>query len=174
MHTVALTIGLAGLLFWLLSLARLRKRRLLSAGSPGITDGLLLTIAALGAVALNLHTYPRLTYEQPVAELAFERLAPHQFRATLDCPSGARRVLLMNGDDWQLDVRILKSKDLATLLGLNTEYWLERVKRALSQLAARTRARTAFMHLIKMRARPCVAGDSGGRSSRSWASSWHV
>jgi hypothetical protein len=131
MRTVALTIGLAGLLFWLLSLARLRKRRLLSAGSHGITGSLLLAIAAaVGAVALNLHTYQRLTYEQPVAELAFERLAPHRFRATLDYPyypSGARRVLLMNGDDWQLDARILKWKGLATLLGLNMEYRLERL-----------------------------------------------
>ena len=128
MRTVALTIGLAGLLFWLLSLARLRKRRLLSAGSHGITGSLLLAIAtAVGAVALNLHIYQRLTYEQPVAELNFERLALHRFRATLDFPSGARRVLLMNGDDWQLDARILKWKDLATLLGLNTEYRLERL-----------------------------------------------
>jgi hypothetical protein len=128
MNTIALTIGALGLLFWLLSLTRLRGRRFLSAGGHGITGCLLLAIAvAVGMIALNLDSYQRLTYEQPVAELAFARLAPERFRATLSYPSGVRETFIVNGDEWELDARILKWKGLATLLGLNTQFRLERL-----------------------------------------------
>lgn len=128
MNIVVLTIAALGLLFWLLSVKRLRRRRLLSASGHGLTGGFLLAIAAaLGAVALNLHTYQRLTHEQPVAELAFERVAPDRFRATLNYPSGKRDSYTLSGDEWQLDARILKWKGLATLVGLDTQFRLERL-----------------------------------------------
>jgi hypothetical protein len=88
----------------------------------------LIAIAAVvSAFAINLHTYQRLTYEQPAVQLSFTRLAPERFRATLKYPSGARKTFLLNGDDWQLDARILKWKGLATLLGFNTQFRLERL-----------------------------------------------
>ncbi|MDQ3796602.1 MAG: cation/multidrug efflux pump [Pseudomonadota bacterium] len=128
MNTVALIIGLLGLLFWLLSLAKLRRQRLLAAGGHGLTGGVLIAIAAVVSVlAINLHTYQRLTYEQPAVQLSFTRLAPERFRTTLKYPSGVRKTFLLNGDDWQLDARILKWKGLATLLGLNTQFRLERL-----------------------------------------------
>jgi hypothetical protein len=128
MNIVVLSLAILGLLFWLLSLRRLRNRKWFSAGGHGLTGGILLTIAAvLGAVAVNLHTYRRLTHEEPVAELSFERLAPHRFQATLKFPSGERDIFVLTGDEWQLDARILKWQGLATLLGLDTQFRLERL-----------------------------------------------
>lgn len=128
MTTVALTIGVLGLLLWGLAAARLRKRRLLSAGGHGFTGGVLLLIAAaVGALALNLQTYQRLTHEQPIAKLLFERVAPKRFRAILSYPNVEHQTFVVEGDEWQLDARILKWKGLATLAGLDTQYRLERL-----------------------------------------------
>jgi hypothetical protein len=128
MTTVALTIGVLGLLVWGLALVRLRKRRFLSAGSHGFAGGVLLLVAAaVGALALNLQTYKRLTHEQPVAELAFDRVAPRRFCATLQYFDGERETFVITGDEWQLDARILKWNGLATLAGLDTQFRLERL-----------------------------------------------
>lgn len=128
MTTVALAIGVLGLLFWGLAAMRLRKRRLLPAGGHGLAGGVFLLIAAaIGALALNLQTYQRLTHEQPVAELMFERLAPQRFRAIVRHPNGDREAFVIAGDEWQLDARILKWKGLATLAGLDTQFRLERL-----------------------------------------------
>jgi hypothetical protein len=128
MNTIALILGIAGLLLWVLSLARLRRRRFIAAGGHGLAGGVMLLIAlAMGAIALNLQTYHRLTYEQPVARLGFERLAPGRFAATLSYPSGGQDTFVVDGDEWQLDARILKWKGLATLLGLDTQFRLERL-----------------------------------------------
>ena len=90
---------------------------------------LLLAGAALFfVVSLNLHTYNRLTYEQPVAEIVFEARGPQSFRATLaQVPSGELQMFMLAGDEWQLDARVLKWKGWANLLGLDAQYRLERV-----------------------------------------------
>jgi hypothetical protein len=152
MDIVVLTVAGLGFLFLLLSFARLRKRRLLSAGGHGFTGGLLLAIAfALGAVAINLHTYQRLTHEQPVATLAFKRVAPQQFNATVHLPSGERQAFIMNGDEWQLDARVLKWEGLAVLLGLDTRFRLERLS---GRYRSITLERTAPRSVYRLSAEP--------------------
>jgi hypothetical protein len=88
-----------------------------------------LVAAALGlfGVASNLHTYTRLTHEQPVARLAFERVGEQRYRATLTRSSGEVRSLELRGDEWQLDARILKWRGWANLLGFDAHYRLERI-----------------------------------------------
>ena len=90
---------------------------------------LLLAGAALFfVVSLNLHTYARLTHEQPVAEIVFEARGPQRYRATLaQVPSGEMQMFMLAGDEWQLDARVLKWKGWANLLGLDAQYRLERV-----------------------------------------------
>jgi hypothetical protein len=128
MNVVIISIAALGLLFWFLSLSRLRRRRWFAAGGHGLTGGVMLGIAAtLGAVAINLHTYQRFTHEQPVAELGFKRLAPHRFQATLTYPSGRHATFVVSGDEWQLDARILKWTGMATLMGMDTRFRLERL-----------------------------------------------
>ena len=89
---------------------------------------LLLAIAASFVVSLNLHTYARLTHEEPVAEIVFEKRGSQHYRATLtQVPSGEMQMFMLAGDEWQLDARVLKWKGWANLLGLDAQYRLERV-----------------------------------------------
>jgi hypothetical protein len=131
MEVTLLTLGLALAGLWLLAraLLRLRKRRLVSTAGNGLSGlALMLAAAAIFAVAANLHTYHRLTHEQPVAELAFEAIGPDRYRATLSLADSSQpRQFELVGDQWQLDARILKWTGLANLLGLDAQYRLERL-----------------------------------------------
>ena len=93
-----------------------------------MAGALCLALAGLvGAVALNLLSYHRLTYEQPVATLAFSRMAPEQYQVLLRTPDRRARLFTLNGDEWQLDARVLKWHGLANILGLDAQYRLERI-----------------------------------------------
>ena len=126
---VVLLIALFGLLLLALACQRLFRARFVAAAGSGMMGALLLAGAALFfVVSLNLHTYNRLTYEQPVAEIVFEARGPQHFRATLaQVPSGELQMFMLAGDEWQLDARVLKWKGWANLLGLDAQYRLERV-----------------------------------------------
>jgi hypothetical protein len=84
--------------------------------------------AVVFVVAINLYTYSRLTYEAPIADLIFKATGPQRFQVTLiRAPSGDMQVFAVTGDEWQLDARVLKWRGWATLLGLDTQYRLERL-----------------------------------------------
>jgi hypothetical protein len=131
MQITLLTLALTVTGFWLLtrSALRLRRRRLVASAGNGLGGlGLLAAAAALFAIAANLHTYQRLTFEQPVAELAFEAIGPERYRVTMRvADSGRVRSFELEGDEWQLDARILKWTGIANLLGLDARYRLERL-----------------------------------------------
>src|SRR5512145_2269340 len=126
---IVLLIALFGLLLLALACQRLFRARLVAAAGSGLMGALLLAGAALFfVISLNLHTYNRLTYEQPVAEIVFEARGPQHYRATLaQMPSGELQMFMLAGDEWQLDARVLKWKGWANLLGLDAQYRLERV-----------------------------------------------
>ena len=126
---LALILGLFGLTLLVLACQRLLRGRLLTAGGTALLGIALLAIGGvLFIAALNLHTYARLTYEQPVAELVFERASPQHYRVTLtEVPSGEMQTLVLAGDEWQLDARVLKWRGWANVLGLNAQYRLERL-----------------------------------------------
>ncbi len=126
---VILIIAIFGLLLLILACQRLFRARFLAAGGAGVTGALLLAIAALlFVVSLNLHTYARLTFERPVAEIVFQQRGPQSFNATLtQVPNGEIQMFVLAGDEWQLDARVLKWKGWANLFGLDAQYRLERV-----------------------------------------------
>jgi hypothetical protein len=126
---IAAVIGIFGLLLVALACQRLARARFLAAGGSALAGVLLLALAAaFFVVSLNLHTYARLTFEQPVAEIVFEARGPQHYRATLtQIPSGEMQMFVLAGDEWQLDARVLKWKGWANLLGLDAQYRLERV-----------------------------------------------
>jgi len=128
-NLLALLIAVFGLLLLTLGVRRLTVARFFSAAGSFLGGALLLAIAGLlFAVSLNLQTYSRLTYESPVADLVFEGRGTQQYRATLaKIPAGDLQIFLLNGDEWQLDARVLKWRGWANLFGLNAEYRLERV-----------------------------------------------
>lgn len=126
---IFIVVAIFGLLLVLLACQRLVRGRFLAATGSGLTGLLLLAIAAITfVVSLNLHTYARLTHEQPVAQIVFEARGPQSYRATLtEVPDGEMQMFVLAGDEWQLDARVLKWKGWANLLGLDAQYRLERV-----------------------------------------------
>jgi hypothetical protein len=128
-EAIALIIAIFGALLLILACQRLVRARFLAAGGSLLMGALLLSVAGLlFLVSLNFHTYARLTYERPVAEIVFEARGPQRYRATLmEMPEGAMQIFMLSGDEWQLDARVLKWQGWANLLGLDAQYRLERV-----------------------------------------------
>jgi len=136
----------AGAFFLTLAGTRLRRRRRLAALRSGTTGcGCLALGALLVAAAFNLHTYQRLTHEQPAATLSFSRTGEQRFLVRLEDPAtGETRRFELAGDQWQLEARVLKWHPLGNLLGLDTRYRLERLTGRYTAVADETRAvRTA-------------------------------
>jgi hypothetical protein len=126
---ITILIALFGLLLLALACQRLYRTRFVAATGSALMGFVLLAVAAvLFVISLNLHTYARLTHEQPVAEIVFEARGPQQYRATLaEVPSGEMQLFMLSGDEWQLDARVLKWRGWANLLGLDAQYRLERI-----------------------------------------------
>ncbi|NIR30975.1 MAG: cation/multidrug efflux pump [Gammaproteobacteria bacterium] len=124
-----LVFAAAGLLLLMHAARSVRRRRMLSASSSGLSALGLLALGGLAAaVAFNLHTYQRLTHEQEVATLAFRERGPAHFQVTVEYPDTRQsKRYALRGEEWQLDARIIKWRGAATLLGLDTLYRVERL-----------------------------------------------
>lgn len=114
--------------FLLMGLRRLIRGKFLSGSGLSLSGAGLLALAAV-AVALfaGLYTYQRLTYEQTVAELRFKRIADGHYQVRITEPNRAAQTFQLQGDEWQLDARIVKWHGAANLLGLDPFYRLERL-----------------------------------------------
>ena len=94
----------------------------------------LLLIVVLGLLAVlllaaNIYTYHRLTAETVIAELRFEPTGDRQYLAYLR--TGDRcddRVLPVLGEQWRVDAEFLKWQYWAMLLGLDSQYRLDRLE----------------------------------------------
>ena len=126
---IALIFAGVGILLVAVACQRLLRAHFLQATGSALLGVILLAVAAVTfVVSLNLHTYARLTREAPVAQIVFEARGPQRFRATLtQVPEGEIQIFMLNGDDWQLDARVLKWQGWANLLGLDAQYRLERI-----------------------------------------------
>jgi hypothetical protein len=111
------------------ALVLLRRRRLLAGGLLSLQAVLLLlAFFVLLLVFSNLQTYRRLSHEQPVADVYLRKLAPRRYQLSLVLPGEAEDAyFVLEGDQWQLDARVLKWKPWANLLGLDTFYRLDRL-----------------------------------------------
>jgi len=123
-----LVLGLIATLFLISAVRSVRRRRLGGAALAvlGAIAMASLAAAALG-VAASLASYRQLTAERPAGRLEFTRIGYHQFNGVFISPSGERSDFALRGDEWQIDARILKWRPLASLLGVDTVYRLERI-----------------------------------------------
>lgn len=120
--------GLAGLILLIAAIHRLRTRRVLSGLTGGLSGVALLLGTALAAViAVGLQGYRRLTAEQPAAQLRFTALGARDFDVLLTYPDGRQDPFELRGDEWQVDARVITWRPLATLMGFDTAYRLERI-----------------------------------------------
>ena len=121
-------LGLTAVLL-LIAAARNFGRRRIGAAMFGSTLSVLLLL--LGGAALlvgeNLRSYQRLIGEQPAGELRFTRIGYHQYNGVYTFPSGQSTDFELRGDEWQIDAKVLKWRGLATLLGFDAGYRLDRI-----------------------------------------------
>ena len=123
-----LAISFIGVICLIVGVRRFMRRKLISGSGLGLIGILLMTTAGLtGVILLNLFTYQRLTQEQAVAELTFQRLGDRHYLVDLKQSNGENKSFDLRGDEWQLDARILKWQGLATLIALDPLYRLERI-----------------------------------------------
>lgn len=127
-NTLILVLGLTALLFLIGAVRKIGLRRI----AGGLTSGavslvLFLIVACALAISINLHSYQRLTAEQPAGILEFKRIGYHQFNGVFTFPSGESADFELRGDEWQIDARLLKWHGLAELLGFDTAYRLDRI-----------------------------------------------
>ncbi|KHL68939.1 MULTISPECIES: hypothetical protein [Pseudomonas] len=121
--------------------------------------GLLALAALLGLLVKALLAYaPLPESNRPLVTLSFQALAPQQYQVAL--LEGTReRQAILQGDLWQLDVRMLRMKGLAELIGLESGYRLERLAArymAIEQQALQNQADLLedapldFWHLLRL------------------------
>lgn len=119
---------LAGLLMLRLMWRRMRHRRYGACTVHGLSSLVFfLAAACVALLGFDLVTYSRLTHEQPVLEARFASVGPQQFDARLTYPSGELKLFSLQGDEWQVDARILKWRAIGNVLGFDTAYRLERI-----------------------------------------------
>lgn len=120
--------GLVGLLAILYGFLKLRKGGIFSGlffDAMGFTFILLALI--LSGISSHLYTYGRLSHEQKIAEVRIKSLAPQYYQVSLRFTAGDIKNFNVRGDEWQLEVRMLKWSPWANLLGLDSVYRLERL-----------------------------------------------
>jgi hypothetical protein len=125
----SIVLGSIGVLLCVLGIAKLTKRLLRSSFRYEITGIVLLAAAAmLFLVSSNIHTYERLVFEQPIANISFHKISTKHFSVELqELGSGESWFYELRGDEWQLDAQILTWKGYANLLGLDSHYRLHRL-----------------------------------------------
>ena len=120
--------SLLALYFVVSSFRQLRRGRVLRAG--GAMAGCV-TTAAIGGlgivVATSYLSYSRLVSEQDVGMIEFAAVADNTFEARLMIEGERDRIVTLNGDEWQLDARVVSWTPPATVLGLEPIYKLERL-----------------------------------------------
>ena len=140
---VVLVVSLLLLLLggWLLLRHKWLKQWLL--GSAGL---LLLCLALYsGVFAINLYGYHEYAQEVPVATVSFRQSGNQSYIATVTRVDGQSEDFHLNGDQWQLDARIIKWKRPFSLLGMKPAYQLDRIQgRYFSLEDERSRERTVY------------------------------
>lgn len=146
--TLAVAFACLALLFFGLAARARRERhkRVRRMATRG-TLGLLMLVSALLFATLSVSTwgYQRLTREEVVLVITTTRTGPQRFDARVEFPDGSQEIYPLQGDEFYVDARILKWKPVANVLGLHTEYELDRIAGRYTSLEdERERPRTVY------------------------------
>ncbi len=124
---LAVVVALLALIVVLIALRLLSGGHWLFGWMRGTAGMLVLALGGLvGLAAWDITTYRALAEGKPIVKLSFQSDGQQRYRVTVDEGSNPSYVTL-EGDLWQLDVRVLKWKGLATLIGLEPGLRLEKV-----------------------------------------------
>ncbi len=126
-------VGVIGLAIVLSGLGWMFRGRPLKGGRGVLGGAVFLGAGALvSLLGLNIQTYHRLTFERPVATIELAQRGPQLFDATVveppsaENPEGITREFEVHGDEWRVEARVLKWKPWANVLGLDSQYRLDR------------------------------------------------
>ena len=90
---------------------------------------LMLLFLAASLFSAWIYTYNRLSAESLIAEISFDRVGKQIYRANLARgDSCAAEAYTIYGDQWRIDAEFLKWKYWANLLGLDSQYRLDRIE----------------------------------------------
>lgn len=120
-------------------------------------------IAGLGG--LNLYTYQRFTEESRVASLDFVQRGERTFAVTLTPVDDVPQQFELRGDEWQLDVRMIKWNNWLTFLGEAPLYRLDRVS---GRFISIDEARNERPQLVDLRQKKGIDVWSFARDAGDW------
>ena len=126
---IALFIGIPAAWLVFAGSKQLLQRHVVRAGFQGSMGLGLAGVAAItGSLGLNVYGYQRLTWEAPVAEVQVIQPLAKGWLVTLTEPdSNSTQEYLLEGDQWRLEANVIKWDSWANVLGLDTQYRLERL-----------------------------------------------
>ncbi len=153
--------------FLVLSVWALKKRRIFRTTANTLLALLMLSLTALaGTLTVSTQGYRALIREDVVATVTTQRISDSRFEAQVRLPDGRDTVFVLEGDEFYMDARILKWKPIANVLGLHTDYELDRISgRYLDLEAEQSNPRTVFalssskpLDLFELRRRHPILG----------------
>jgi hypothetical protein len=98
----------------------------------GLIRGLFGTVFLLAAVvlvlgALSVYQYVQLSADRPVARVDVAADGPQRFRVSLTTPDGRTQDFMIDGDQWQLEARVIRWRVPVALAGIPPLYRLDRL-----------------------------------------------
>lgn len=141
---VATVAALAALGFLLGGVRAFRGRHPVGGSASVVLAALLVSLAALAAtITVATRGYRAFTQEVTAAVVTVAPTGPRRFAARFRFPDGREQVYRLAGDELYVDAHVLKWKPLGNLLGLHTDYELDRVAGRYADVASeRTAERT--------------------------------
>ncbi len=127
---IVLTLAFAAIAVGFLAFAvrALRSRRWVGTAGRTTVGALFASLAALAAtLSVSTQGYRALTSEEVAMTITTVPTGPHAFQAYVEFPDGRDTTLAVQGDQVLVDARILKWKYWANLIGLHTQYELDRL-----------------------------------------------
>lgn len=127
-NEVSLVAIVAGGILVLLALRLILKRHMLREFLALAVALVMLTLGTLVLLAgFDLIGYSKFLEEAPVATVRFDRVGERRYRATLVDGNGEAHQAVLTGEQWQLDVRIIRWHDRIAGLGVKPQYRLDRL-----------------------------------------------
>ncbi len=125
---VAILCALLGLIFLILTIGALKKKRIFGTSLNFVIALLMLALSALfGTITIAVQGYRALTREELAVTVKVQPAGEQKFIARFSMPDGAEKTFSLAGDQLYVDAHILKWKPLVNIFGLHTSYELDRV-----------------------------------------------
>jgi hypothetical protein len=127
-YMLAAILALLSLGLLVMAIRAFRGRRWTGSLGSAATGVLFLSLAALaGTLGVATQGYRALTLEEVAATVTTVPTGSRQFQAFVEFPDGRDTTLHVMGDQLLVDAHILKWRPLANILGVHTQYELDRL-----------------------------------------------